>query len=519
MKQYFATCLLLVGIIVSAWGQEALDKIIHIWGNNLWQVSPITVDPLGNIYLAGQFEDTVFIDSKDNWIVNKDSADFFIIKADPDGSVIWTKVVSGMGSEFIFDLEVDRDGNIFVIGQFDQTMLIDTAHIDIGKESDFYIAKLNPDGNLVDVRLGNESGEELHFRGCETDGHGSLYLIGETRGNQVFEFPFDPPGNGYYPSFVARLDGGLEAEWIISLGDSLYTAGEDTIEPTNLFDVRHGAVMPDLENQIFVAGTAGSDVFISKIDQEGKLLWIDQTNTIGYWWVNDVLINEKNEAYLIGASSDASNKICFPDTIHGSVFITKYSNGGDYMWSLGLDTEWWTYVVDRNGYTSAIYYEEWGSLDGLMIIDPDGHIVYDRPFDQVTINQLVLDESGSVYYNGFFLEDITIGGQDLNPENGENYVFGRMNVTAMIGGTFEETISQIENLRLYPNPVSNMMTVESEQEEILDIRILSLSGQELLYAKTRGFNQRINLSFLKEGVYFITVQSSDFISTRKFIKL
>jgi len=508
MKANIFSLLFLSIIFVNIRGQDNLDKIIHIWGNSLWQVSPITVDHQGNYYLAGEFEDTVFIDSKNNWLINKDSADFFIIKAHADGSVAWTKVISGMGSEFIRDLEVDRDGYIYIAGQFDQTMLIDTAFIDIGKESDFFIAKMDPAGNLVDYRRGNENGEELHFFCFELDGNGEVCLIGETEYGLVFEIPLSTsaPFGNKWNSFVVKLNGDLEARWLLALGDS--------ISPTPSCFRQH-ALMPDQDNNIFIAGeysdNEGSGIFLSKVIQDGKLLWLNPFIASG--WVNDIYMSELDEVYMIGAGG-----ILFPDTVSGDYFIAKFDKEGVYLWALGLEYSLWSYVVDRNGYTIAIYYHEWGALDGLIIVDPEGHIVYDQPFDQMEIHMLVLDEAGNVYYNGYFLEDVTLNGEELNSENGDNYVFGRINVNGMIGTTSDESISQNVVFHIFPNPVNDLLTVESAQEEIIGIKAISISGQELYRATPEGFRHQIDLSSFQKGVYLITIRSKDFVVTEKIIK-
>ena len=157
MKTKLLSLLLLVCITLTSSGQDNLDKIIHVWGNEFWGMSPITVDHSGNIYLSGVFYDTVFFGSKDNWLVNMDSSDFFITKIYPDGTTAWRKVITGMGSETFEVIEVDKDGYIYIIGQFDQEMIIDTAYYDTYGlfespwTDDHFLCKLDPDGNLCRI--------------------------------------------------------------------------------------------------------------------------------------------------------------------------------------------------------------------------------------------------------------------------------------------------------------------------------------------------------------------------------
>ncbi len=198
MKTKLLSLLLLVCLTHTTWGQNNFDKIIHVWGNEFWTMTPITIDHGGNIYLAGVFYDTIFFDSIDNWLVNVDSSDSFITKIFPDGTMAWTKVITGMGSETFHDIEVDKNGFIYIIGQFDQEMIIDDFYYDTYGlfesiwTGDHFICKLDPDGNLIDLRRGSKNGENLIFRAIELDGNGEICLIGQTKGDQVFDFQFEP---------------------------------------------------------------------------------------------------------------------------------------------------------------------------------------------------------------------------------------------------------------------------------------------------------------------------------------
>ena len=260
MRSKLLPLFLVVISTLSTSGQDNLDKIIHVWGNMLWNLSPITVDHSGNIYLSGEFADTIFFGSKENWLVNVDSLDFFITKIYPDGSLAWTKVISGMGAEHIFDIEVDMEGFVYLTGAFDYTMMIDTLFIDNGGPYDYFLCKLDPEGKLVDLRRGSENGEDLIFDAIEIDGNGKICLIGWAKGNSVFDFQFESltQNLGGYSGFMIKLDSSFDVEWITSICDSAdiqYTAG-----------CFYTAIIPDQFNNIYTSGyastNAGHRIFI-----------------------------------------------------------------------------------------------------------------------------------------------------------------------------------------------------------------------------------------------------------------
>ncbi len=73
-----------------------------------------------------------------------------------------------------------------------------------------------------------------------------------------------------------------------------------------------------------------------------------------------------------------------------------------------------------------------------------------------------------------------------------------------------ENSSNIWNLKLYPNPTSDKLTVESGNEnESLEITISDLSGRLFLATdlKLNGFSADIDLTLIN-GVYLITIVNS-----------
>ncbi len=73
--------------------------------------------------------------------------------------------------------------------------------------------------------------------------------------------------------------------------------------------------------------------------------------------------------------------------------------------------------------------------------------------------------------------------------------------------------------RIYPNPTTNILTIETSQPGKHFIDITSLNGQLLYNLKIEGPTHQIGLSSFQKGIYFITIRSKDFVRTEKIIKL
>ncbi len=505
MKTNFFTLLLLVSFTFTTSGQDNMDKILHVWGNEFWGMTPITIDYDGNIYLSGVFSDTVYLNSEDNLLVNIDSTDFFIIKTYPDGTLAWTKVVSGIGSETFHDIEVDLNGNIYIIGQFDHTMDIDEFHYDTEGlfesqwTGDHFLCKLDPDGNLIDIRRGSKNSENLIFRAIELDHSGQLSLIGQTDNNHAFGFQFEPLSQDHR-HYMVKLNNSFEAEWTISVCDSA-----NNLYPGVCF---YYALVADELNNIYISGYMDSDpsdnTFICKVDQDGGLQWLETIAAPGNIRIRDLYLDKNNDVYMISSGSN----------------ILKYSSEGELIWSIGLDSELSTCVVNRDGYTVASLAGDWPTLDGLIIIDPGGEIAYEQTFDNMEIQSLAIDEMGNVYFNGYFQNDITLGGQDVSSLKGANYVFGQMDINEMLSNTYSIHDEQDDTYKLYPNPTTNLLTIETANtSDHYSIEICSLNGQLIYSYIIEGSSTHIDLSPFSKGVYFITVRSKEFVKTEKIVKL
>ena len=74
-------------------------------------------------------------------------------------------------------------------------------------------------------------------------------------------------------------------------------------------------------------------------------------------------------------------------------------------------------------------------------------------------------------------------------------------------------------VKIYPNPTNNLLTIETEYPDHYSINITTLNGQQILTGEMEGITHQIDLSSFQKGVYFITIRSKDFVTTRKIIKL
>ena len=100
----------------------------------------------------------------------------------------------------------------------------------------------------------------------------------------------------------------------------------------------------------------------------------------------------------------------------------------------------------------------------------------------------------------------------------EKWTFVHDNLGVDQNGTTDINESQIDEskLKVYPSPTSNHLNLEGPKEDY-SLQILNIQGQLFHEMKNISGNQKINVSFLPPGLYFINVNNK-INQTIRFIK-
>jgi hypothetical protein len=155
----------------------------------------VSCDPLGNIYVTGNFEGAINLNPGGSAIFLASSTtdvDAFIAKYDPAGSYLWGFNLGGNLNENGACLTVDAASNVYLTGSFQNTADFDpgtgTINLTAATPSvtDVYIAKYNSTGNYQWAfnTLCNGGGNGV---GIDVDGSGNVYVTGNFTGNSDFD--------------------------------------------------------------------------------------------------------------------------------------------------------------------------------------------------------------------------------------------------------------------------------------------------------------------------------------------
>ena len=139
----------------------------------------------------------------------------------------------------------------------------------------------------------------------------------------------------------------------------------------------------------------------------------------------------------------------------------------------------------------------------------------------------IIEFEGIVYEEGHYVfEDLEPGSYDYVVMK-DGYFDEEGEATIVAGNLTHQVILSVDDtsieeaqalgINVYPNPVSTVLNVVSEQS-IEEIRILDVSGREVIYLAPGDFNAEISVNDLNSGMYIIQVTTPEHTTTLKFQK-
>ncbi|MBD2704566.1 SBBP repeat-containing protein [Spirosoma sp. BT702] len=250
----------------------------------------VTIDGSGNVYTTGYFEGTADFDPGPN-VANLTSAgftDIFISKLDASGNFLWAKRIGGTGEDQGKAIAADRFGNVHITGHFVGTVDFDpgtgTTNFNSAGYDDIFISKLDGSGNLIWAR---QIGGSLEDNGLsiDVDVAGNVYTTGRFASTVDFN-PALSVANltsaGVSDIFVSKLDASGQYVWAKRMGGPSGDVGRSLALGSNgeILLTGHFNETADFDPGpgTFNLNSAGnSDIFISKLDASGNLVWAKRT--------------------------------------------------------------------------------------------------------------------------------------------------------------------------------------------------------------------------------------------------
>ena len=252
----------------------------------------ISVDALGNIYVAGTFS-SEWVTFGAFTLIDSGGAAMFIVKYSPSGEVLWAKAVQGAAAYYVSGA-MDTMGHIYITGTF--------------------------------------SGS-VSFGAASVVGHGS---------NDIFLAKYDSSGNLIWAKDVGSPD----AEY----GNYITTDISSNVYITGFFD---GPSLPFASDTLVNSYSHSSDYYIAKFDSSGNAVWARNSIGPGYTYYSSISVDNSGNVYSAGAFTGAN--ITFgSDVLYNvnpgsyAIYSTGYNSSGNNLWAISATGN---AVIDNGGIT------------------------------------------------------------------------------------------------------------------------------------------------------------------------
>ncbi|MGH1364731.1 MAG: AgmX/PglI C-terminal domain-containing protein [Calditrichia bacterium] len=287
-----------------------IDWQVQLGGNYQDFCAAVTADHLGNLIVAGSFENDALFGKK--IVTGFGQTDAFIAKLDRQtGEVIWVREIGGGKQDCAWDIKTDGSGNIIVAGEFREIALVGKTQLTARGGADIYVAKFSSDGQpLWAKQLGGQYDDSA--RQLAVDHYNSIYLAGNF--NDIAQFGSEQLISlGGAEAFVVRMKSNGAIDWARRAGGpgddqvlSLALNQQQECHITGKFAARAAF------GEHTVSSDGATDVFLASLDSRGN------------WNSAEAIGGHKNDSGS-ALAVDRNNRLLLAGTFEDSLLFGEKS--------------------------------------------------------------------------------------------------------------------------------------------------------------------------------------------------
>lgn len=224
--------------------------------------------------------------------------DFWLLKLDTAGYIVWQKTIGGANTDFLYSMAATSDAGC-VLGGFSNSDISGDKTENSKGGYDFWIVKVDTNGNIEwDKTIGGAEGDILNSM-IQTSDNGYL-LGGESSSNISGDKTENSQGRSDY--WIVKLDSTGAIEWQNTIGGSEFDRAYSAYQTEDGGYVIGGSSNSNISGDKTENGQGGSDFWIVKINSVGIIEWQNNIGGDG----GDVprsIIQSSDGSYLIAGNS------------------------------------------------------------------------------------------------------------------------------------------------------------------------------------------------------------------------
>lgn len=359
MKKFYIACML---ALASVGMMEAQTPITWSWtlGNGSSGADDIAeskVDKQGNVVLGGRFSGNVTYNTNPaTTIISGGSSDAYVAKTDGNGNFLWVKWISGPAQDYVDAVEVDKNENVIVLADFYDNVDYNPGgagtHTFQSNQGLSNILLIKYDKNGVVQWAKNIGGSSID-KGYDViaDTLGNIFVTGYFYNTSNFNAGVTTSdtlhSRGTADIFFAKYDPNGVFQWVKQIGSSDFEAPSRLLlDKKNNHVFLSGTytgwldVNPSPTDSVFLDTTSwGSNVFISKFDNNGNYQWVNAMTSVGFKSIGEMATDDQSHLYVTGRFNGTTNfntKFGY-DTLYAlpgnsSIYFGMYNANGSLGW-------------------------------------------------------------------------------------------------------------------------------------------------------------------------------------------
>lgn len=485
------------------------DQGSFLWAKNYSSLERVSGKTLrvfdSHLYVSGSFKDTVDFDTSDpqnNLSISDNSTHSFILKLDLAGDFV--SVLDFQSDEFIDinDFILDSEGNIIMTGVFSGVTDFDpssgTNEVTANAFNDFFVNKIDESGSHIWTYRADQNGLNNYTGSLDLNDSDDVIVVGQIAGETDFGTSTSPnivTPNSVTSGFILSLSKNMEVNWVQTFDGDNTDRVVDVVVDDNNEIILTGYFWGTLELEI--NGSAESfysvdqgDIHVSKLNSQGEYVWVKHIGGQRMGEGSSVGVDQYNDVYVTGyfegtkdfdpgsgvfELSSSDNNSFFND-----VFVLKLNQNGDFNFALNFEGEGSEYGKVIEIFENSIY--------------TAGEFNKTTDFDFAQ-NVFELEHTGTTAEEYGFIHKMTLN--DLNTS---------------------DLSADIKNFVVYPNPTNEFLNL-STGFSYYELTVFDALGK-VLYSENfeNSFENQIDISSYRKGIYFVNIKHEDFDKTVKVIK-
>jgi hypothetical protein len=308
-------------------------------GELLDQGNEVATDAAGNSYVAGYIQTNSLhpTASFDNiTLTGHGDYDWFIAKYDASGNVVWAKNYGSTAGDMANGIALDPSGNIYVVGFFSSTMVVDNITVTSSGLFDVFIAKYTPAGTLTWLKRAGGTGSDIAY-GVVADGAGNFGIVGEFQNTATFG-SHTVTASGLGDAFIAKYSATGNNLWVKKGGGNIsFTTDHGqaiAVDGANNFYITGDFTGTGIFDNLAVTSNDANyaDIYLAKYNTNGAIQWLHHGGGVhvdrGYAVDVDVDGNSFVSGFADSGPGVVFDNLSLPPLGNEYIFLAKYNPAG-----------------------------------------------------------------------------------------------------------------------------------------------------------------------------------------------